>query len=63
MKRIEIIFQVVDDNEQILQLRTAYALEKMDALINSEPLISYAAGRDAKKFWESLILMGYLEEN
>jgi len=64
MKRIEITFQVIDDDtKQTMQQRSAFALENMDVVLDNEPLLAFAARKSARKFWESVVLMGYLEKS
>lgn len=64
MKFLEITFKVTDGNGLTgHQLRSTFNLEQIDRCLTGEPLIALAASNEAKKFWESIVLMGYLEKN
>lgn len=65
MKRIVVTFQIIDDDRKTvsLQQKSFFLLEPMSRVMNHDPLLAVAAHNEAKKFWESVVLMGYLEKN
>lgn len=61
MKRIEVTFRVYDTTREANELQTKHVFSLEDVAAGRVPFDSIVFER-AKKFWESIVLMGCLDK-